>query len=41
VAVANEAFARMMWPAAEAVGQRVRFDANQVITVVGVVPNTK
>jgi predicted permease len=41
VAVANEAFARMMWPDAEAVGQRVRFDADQVITVVGVVPNTK
>jgi len=41
VAVANEAFARMMWPDAEAVGQRVRFDADRVITVVGVVPNTK
>jgi predicted permease len=41
VAIVNESFARMMWPDAEAVGQRVRFDETEMVTVVGVVPDTK
>jgi putative ABC transport system permease protein len=40
VAVANESFARMMWPDGEPVGQAVRF-GDQLITIVGVVPDTK
>jgi predicted permease len=40
VAIANESFARMMWPDGDAVGQRVRFDA-EIVTVVGLVPDTK
>jgi len=41
VAVVNESFATMMWPDREAVGQRVRLDGDRLITVVGVVPDTK
>jgi len=41
VAVVNRSFARIMWPDQEAVGQRVRFDADNTLTIVGVVPDTK
>jgi ABC-type antimicrobial peptide transport system permease subunit len=41
VAIANESFARMMWPDDQAVGQQVRFGGEDVVTVVGVVPDTK
>jgi predicted permease len=41
VAIANESFARMMWPDAEAVGQRALFGGDDVVTIVGVVPDTK
>jgi predicted permease len=40
VAVANESFARMMWPDDEPVGQGVRF-GDQLVTIVGVVKDTK
>jgi putative ABC transport system permease protein len=40
VAVANESFARLMWPDGDAVGQRVRFD-DEIVMVVGLVPDTK
>jgi len=41
VAVANESFVRMMWPDGEAVGRRIRLDGGRLVTVVGVVPDTK
>jgi predicted permease len=41
VAIANESFARMMWPDDQPVGQQVRFGGEDVVTVVGVVPDTK
>jgi putative ABC transport system permease protein len=40
VAVANESFARMMWPDADPAGQGVRF-GDQLVTIVGVVKDTK
>lgn len=41
VAVANESLARMMWPDGDAPGRRVRVGGDRVVTIVGVVPDTR
>jgi predicted permease len=41
VVVVNESFARMLWLDGEAVGQTLRFEGGDLVTVVGVVRDTK
>jgi predicted permease len=41
VAVVNESFAAMLWPDGDPVGRRIRVDEDRLITIVGVVPDTK